>query len=81
MGIGRFHCSVQESQTALLQLAAKYAEPLPYANSDCAAQLEVEAARQRLQDAEEQLRHAQQREQGQPLGRQDQAAAGTGAGY
>ncbi len=51
---------VQESQVALVQLATKFAEPLPYENSSYTAELEVEAVRHKLQGAEAQLWHLQQ---------------------
>lgn len=51
----------QGSQEALVPLAAKYGEALPYESSDIGARLELEAAQQKLQAAEEQLQHLRQR--------------------
>ena len=48
-------CCAQESQAALMGLAAKYAEPLPYENNAVGPQLAAEAAREQLAAAEAQL--------------------------
>ena len=67
---------MQASQLALVELAAKYAEPLPYENSDCGSQLELEATQHKLQAAEDQLLHLQRRAQAQAQQLQQQGQGG-----
>lgn len=69
---------VQASQTALVQLAVKYSDPLPYENNDYASKLELEAAKQQLEAAEARLHHLQQQQQQQQ--RQQGQVEHTGAG-